>query len=604
MDNIIIDFHQKLTFERVNGVHQYEQELLKHYHTILDNLSGDYVLYRKHIGAVLASLEANNMSAFSYSATIFFKSYKYLISSSNFSKLNNDIMNFHANQETIAKFKVAFENSITKNNRPRISDFDFEIQHLSGTEVKEIASLLIHKLQEDSRNLNWSNELVESTLVNLSILRCLLISSNNTSLFYYIVGIFLDRLNSSELFQISRDLAEELIISSFKDQMSYLGYFNAFRVYSNHRNVHAAMFYANLSLTCVKNVGTYHDKFVQEIIWQSIKLFRNTELYPFAIQIYQKIPKSIAFSDYERRSIDHSYFTSLLAMQEASLPNILLDYLNKERESIFQGGEDESIPWLITLYNIQRLYKDADFSATGFGYYLAIFESIVPKERVEKHLNIVSGSTFALKVYLKESLIKLNETRNKIDFVYDNEAALTISNRIIENSFREEDSEAILLAMMLKSDYSLIFQSKEAPEIMPLQLPRVELENFNFLYGDKTMLIQKLTSTKAIAFIWLAFTEGKMFQLTLFEDLFSYRQLDLWSNEKFRVLLSEDYGSAKNRVLRWGKTTRGLNWGRQTKTTHEHVRFTNSLPSLSDYKRKEIRSEFQPQETAAQVQGL
>jgi len=72
------------------------------------------------------------------------------------------------------------------------------------------------------------------------------------------------------------------------------------------------------------------------------------------------------------------------------LPSKLLNYLNKEREKILAGGTFEALPWLITLYNVKKLYPSKDFSETGFGFYIKTFEMIVPPELVIKQKDINS----------------------------------------------------------------------------------------------------------------------------------------------------------------------------------------------------------------------
>ena len=47
------------------------------------------------------------------------------------------------------------------------------------------------------------------------------------------------------------------------------------------------------------------------------------------------------------------------------------------------------------------------------------------------------------KEYLKQSLIKLYSTRNQSDIVYDNEEALLIASRLVQDSFKNEDEDAL-----------------------------------------------------------------------------------------------------------------------------------------------------------------
>jgi hypothetical protein len=300
--------------------------------------------------------------------------------------------------------------------------------------------------------------------------------------------------------------------------------------------------YANLTLTCIlKSPPPYSEKFVKEIIWQGLKFFRNVKLYPWAAKIYSEVPAELKWLDYERRSLDHSNFTVLLMMREASLPTKLLDYMNREREEILKGGVHEALPWLLTLYNVRRIYPTADFSAAGFGFFLSIFEVMIPADTVKKYKDVIEADSEDLKRHLKESLIKLNETRNTIDFVYDNESAIRISSRLIEYSAKNMDAPAFLLAMMLKSDFSILFKQKESKEIAPLILPEVNVDSLETLYEDSNSFLKVLPVRPNTSMNWLAFSEGKLYQLQLFDIEYFFFPLNGWNYDEFKELINSDY---------------------------------------------------------------
>ncbi len=170
-----------------------------------------------------------------------------------------------------------------------------------------------------------------------------------------------------------------------------------------------------------------------------------------------------------------------------------------------------------------------------------IFETIVPQENVKKQKTIIEGQSPELKEYLKASLVNLNETRNVKDFVYDNESALKISNRLVEYCIDNEDSAGFLLAMLLKSDYSILFKPKESQELAPLILPDADIETLDILYENKDALIKSLAIEKNTAMAWLAFSEGKLYQLTLINDEYIYSRLSSWSYAKFKGLINSNY---------------------------------------------------------------
>lgn len=436
------------------------------------------------------------------------------------------------------------EECFKSNKTYRISESNINFGNFTHKEIREGISILISSLQGDSKNIEWTADQGQRHMQQLIILKSLLSSLGAIEHFYFSVSMFLDRLNSSEYFQAARDVAEEIIIASFKDNCSELGFLNSYHCYSRQGSIHAAILYVNMSLYIVDRYEKpLLDKYLQEIIWETIKYFRNTKIHPLAIKIYENIPKSLQFSNYERRAIDNSYFSSLMLTKDEKLPEKILDYLHKEREDIFRAGINEALPWLMILHNMKRLYPDANFSSTGLGYYLNIFETIVPKQSVEKYINIINGSSFHNKEYLKSSLFKLNETRNESDIVYDTNHAMTIANRLIEDSFKEHDEEAVLLAMILKSDFSLIFQSKETSAFRPFELPISDLQNSYSLYADHEQLIKNLSSSGRELVVWLAVTEGKVFQLSLINRKVIFSDLTSFKWDAFHDLKQSNYFS-------------------------------------------------------------
>ncbi|SHM43404.1 hypothetical protein [Flavobacterium chilense] len=541
-EKIVNDFHQKMTDERLNNHHAHEPELKRIYREIISAMSADYSEYTKHVPKFLSSLEANNPHSISYSLLHFFELYEQLLNTKQFSPFDLAIMDYEADKKTIAKVKPIFEASLSKNNKHRLSEENFDISTLTAVDKKEMSALIIHKLQNDSKQLNWTREMVDGTMMQLTFLRQILGSLHNIELLYHAVGLFIDRLTSSEYYQAGRDIAEEIIISSYKDGMPELGYFNSFRLYSNVGSIHAALLYANLSITSILNKpAPYSEKYIKEIIWQGIKFFRNVKLYPWAAKIYREIPVELIYTGHERRSLDHSYFTLLLMMLEPSLPPKLLDYMHKEREKIISGGINEALPWLLTLYNVRRLYPNADFGVTGFGFFLSIFELIVPSETIKKYKDIIEGVSEELKKHLKESLVKLNETRNTTDFVYDNEIAIRISNRLIEYSKKNQDAPAFLLSMMLKSDYSILFKQKESKKLAPLILPEINVDSLESLYENKDSFLQAFPVNISKSMNWLGFSEGKLYQLQLFNNEYKFSSLYDWNHDEYKELLNSNF---------------------------------------------------------------
>lgn len=284
------------------------------------------------------------------------------------------------------------------------------------------------------------------------------------------------------------------------------------------------------------------DKYKHEVIWQSIKFFRDANLNKWAIDVYNGIPNGITFSAYEKRCIDFSYFSSRLAILDEKLPSDLLDYLHKERENILDGETVECLPWLISLYNIKRSYPNSDFSDTGLGYYAKVFESIIPSEDYKRHKDIIFGDSEASKKELKISLKKLLKTRSISDFYYDNYTALMISSRMIQDSFLKQNIESVLLLMMVKSDYSILFAEEDGSEFSSFKVNYDDLNFIDSIYSDEKKVAQNL-SKKNNEISWFAVSEEDVFQLILNEGDFTFHSLDKWDWKRFKELEKNSYFS-------------------------------------------------------------
>lgn len=542
LEKQLLEFHQKLSYESIHSTNIYESELKQSYKDILHNLSVDYGTLRQFFPKFLSSFEANNPHSVAYSIELFFSYFDELVSEKTFASFDLSILNNEYSDATIGKVKAVFEAAFSKKIEHRISEESFDISQLSESDKSEIVSLFVDKLQADAKIMSWDKNMVEDTAMNLVLLHQLLKAMSQTELFYYLAGLFLDRLTTSELFQVGRDLAEEIIITAFKDGMPELGFFNSFRFYSNNKSIHAALLYANLSLSCLfENQKPYSEKYIKEVVWQGMKFFRNVELFPLAIRVYESKPTNLTYNGYDNRSLDHTYFTILILMQKPEIPSILLEYLNKERENILSGGIHDAVPWLLTLYNIKRLFPNADFSPTGFGFYLSVFESIVPADSIKKQKDIIEGSSPDLKKHLKESLIKLNETRNKSDFVYDNNFAIGISNRLIAYSNENSDVAAFLMAMLLKSDFSILFVPKGSTDFAPLILPDIDVANQEVIYENNDLFLETLSLKSTSTLLCIALAESRAYELSLIKGAFNVKLVDSWSFKQFKELSNNDY---------------------------------------------------------------
>lgn len=544
LKELIIKFHDLLRYERLNDCHfHYESDILSLYKDILSTLVESHPNYWDYYPKFLYSLEENSSPSLLYSIKIFLDLFDSILIEKKLMRLNLSITKYKWSGKSVKKYMNIFlENGYTRNKSQRLSEEYFNLDLLKDVEKIELISFFRDTLHYQGEKINWNNEDVETALMYVIPLRQLLLYFKMPELFYFLAGSVVERLSTSEFYQINRDFVEEIIMASYKDKVPELGFVNAFKAYSNANSIHASLMFVNLSLVAsLIKKPPYHHEFVLEIGRQVIRLFRNVGLVKFILPLYQKLQHNLNLSDYEKNILAHAYYSSLIADHTDGLPDILLDFLRKERETLFKDGIHSAIPWLTLLYNIRRIYPDADFSPTGLGFFVNVFESIVPHESINRIKDILTGDSTMLKSRIKESLIKLNETRNTSDFVYDNEISLTIASRLIQESFKNYDNAGFILAMMLKSDFSILFRPKEVIGTMPLKLPKLDLNDFDLLYEHQDDFNAALQLKENTAILWIGFSESKIYTLTLHNKEYGFSLQDQWDYDKYLQLLKQDY---------------------------------------------------------------
>lgn len=536
------DFRTKLisTHLGINVVSNSSLKII--FKKIIALIVSDYEMYRKYIGSLLLVLEENDGTSIDIILDSYLEMQDKLIQSNNAQIWDQSV--FKIDYEVTQELETVIEGAFKNNPIVRISDFKFDLTGVSKAEKEGLISATIDVLENAAKNLNWNEDLIQGAMLQLAMLRSLLNDLGDKHSTYFLTGIVLDRLASSQFHQQSRDVSEELLLASYKDCFSHLGYFNYFRSYSNNSSVVSGLLYVNLSLTAAaEGKEIIFDKFIKDVIMQSIKFFRNISFYPLAQRLYKSLPANINFSKYEKRSLAHSYFLNQLRVHDQTLPSQIGDFLNEHREDILSTGVNDATPWLITLYNVRRIYPGSDFEKNGLNLYVKIFESVVPEEKVKNIKSIIDGNNREIKPQLRQALVHLHQTRNSSDVIQDNEMAIRMASRSIESAVKENDVEMLLLAMIVKSDYSFIFSEKTKAEIAPLEIPKQNIEAFENIYGSESATVEKLLDKSEFSFLWLMTTEGKYYQLALNDSTFSSNRLQKWNHGQLVKLLDSDFFS-------------------------------------------------------------
>ncbi|MDB5159435.1 MAG: hypothetical protein JWR50_4142 [Mucilaginibacter sp.] len=535
-------FEQMLLTDRISGQHQHEKELTDLFLEIAEELGESYIIYRKHFPRFLTILEEHQTQATLYGIKIFQNLYQQIFRKLGITPFDLSLFDHEADYDLMLRCNNELERLLKTGKAVRISDDALDLSQFTNAEKEEIASGYISIMERQITVANWDKNDFETNHMLLLPLHQLLKECGRAKMYYYNVGALLDKFTSTEIFQLARNLAEETIVTGFKDGWPDLGFWVAFRVYAGCHNPLGAFLTGCISLIItLKKRKTISDQRAFDILWQSIRLYRNIGLAPWAVELYENKPQNLQLSDYRRRTFAHTYFTCLLTMHDNRLPGLALDFLNQERETLLRVGPIEIKPWLILLWQIERDFPGIDMSTTGLGFYLNVFTSIMPEADVKQFRDIIMADNSAIVDQLKESIIKLRSTTYRSDFVYDNDAALLKSNRVLNYSALHQDATGFLLAMLMKSDFSLLFQSKDMPDFLPFILPETDVTELSEVYDDPAALIAKIARGRKVAVVWLGIEQDGLRQLTYFDGAFNFHTPVNWDGKKFQLLISAKY---------------------------------------------------------------
>lgn len=539
LENVVLSVHFKSTPISI----EFSNEVL---FDVLSKLSTDHQTYFENIPRVLSILEKHHSTGISVLIPLFQELYNSAMTELENYAVDLSFLPKETHEETPKAFFDILDKTFSKSGaeKIRIGEFRLDLEGVDDKTQLNLISLIFDGITHSGEKLMWEDDYVQNAMIELATLWDLLNRNSKNELFYIACGQVIDRFASSGFGQLTRDFAEETILISYKDGLPHLGFLAAFKCYSNLSSFQAALIYVNLSLINVIRKKRASDKFVFDIVWESIKVFRNMGLYDIAIAIFNTAPKNLNLSGYERRSLSLTYFSTLLKAGKLNeCHKGVSEFLDMHREEIISGGVSDVKPWLVLIYNLQRLLSPELFRASQYPSYVQIFESIVPSENLRPVREITLGEPKFLKPLIKDALIKLAYTRSPSDAVKENTTPITMASRIIEKAVQQSDFEALFLSSMLKTDISLSFLDKESEGISQVVTPTLSEEEYTKLYGSFDSKVEALIQKEGLDFVWLLHSEHSLYQYSIFDGEMKAMKLLDWNHEYFNKLRQEGFFS-------------------------------------------------------------
>lgn len=500
----------------------------------------DYETLNHFIPTFLSILEKSSETSISYLIHIYLDLYYKIIKTEKIQDIKASSFSADENSDKYL-FDLA-EQQLTESNQLRFSVIQFPVNQYSKDQIEGMIGLSISLVQKKLESTNWNLDDINVIVMQLILLRNLLNSVNDQHTIYFLTANIIKNFSISQHNQLSRNFSEEVVIASYIDNKVEYGFLNSFVSFSTSYSTIPALTYGILSFCIALSKPRIELLYIEMIVKESIRFFRNIELLKISNNLYNSLPDYLKLEDYEKRSYDHAHFTILLKNFEPGLPSKILDYLNEHRETILNNGVHDAKPWLILLYNIKRIYTSADFSPIGLGFYLTAFEYIIPETDYIEFKTMLLGEIPELKRLLKHSLIKLNESYYSNDLKHDNQHSIIIANRIIKISNSNTDLESLLLAAMVKSDLTISFKDKGLAGVIPATISNLDEDSFISIYGAVSDTISILSKRDKYKYIWLLRSEMNVFVLQYSIEVI-YNELTQWDVKKFNILLNKKYFS-------------------------------------------------------------
>lgn len=401
---------------------------------------------------------------------------------------------------------------------------------LSDYDRRQLFSLLIQSLQSEISYFSWEQKEIHSSIVFLSIARHFVRNTEQIDLLYATAGVVVETLNATKEFELSRNLAEEVLLATLIDEVSPWGYLILFLGFTGQHNTNFSLIYLNLFLAKVIETNRISSLLLKRFVSWVLRFYRNLRFHPFVKYIYSTFHKAFTASDLLNISI--TYFSSSFQVEDPEVANEIYEYITLNREFVFREGKIAAFPLLNLIHQIKANLPH--FSCVEkFDEYIPILELIVGKEDTEKLLAISYANSPLLKKIFIEAILTAAKSDSAENFINEIHDSMVLAEKLIILSFTTQDPTCFLLAMILRADFSLTLFREDSNE----NLKTVEVYE---KYSDH--VIQDIGLNDDEEFLWLGESAGHVYSLTCTADSFyPIKKIESWKMKTMHEWLDKDF---------------------------------------------------------------
>lgn len=398
---------------------------------------------------------------------------------------------------------------------------------LTQDERRKMVSFIIDSVERYGLKSVWDKDTINNHIFYSSILYSICKKDKVMDLFFYFYYNVLDCINKSGEHQLARDLAENLLIIGYNENLLAESYYGACRAYTLANNPVAGLLYMNVALTnLAQNRKPIPQHLAFEILWQMLKLMRTLRRsskndITFITQEFNKL----RCNDYDKLSFYHTVFTIRVFSKDESLPNDVTDFLNENREIFFKNIEHSAMPWFTLINGIYSIFPDADYSSLQ--QYKNVLNEMLEKEGNELYLDLYANKNLAS--HLKELLVKLTTTRERDDYSKDNSTALIFAKKLLSQAVTKENPSDYILAMQPKSDFTFVLPANIQTEMYrQVKVEDVNGKDYDLYYLEMEILKLLLHTEDSDAVMWIGKGNDYLYSMILLRDMYNFEILEDW----------------------------------------------------------------------------
>lgn len=395
---------------------------------------------------------------------------------------------------------------------------------LTACERQVMSSFIIDSIQRYGTSTQWDKDTIENHQFYFWILYSICKVDNQMQWLYYFSGNFLDRLATSQQYQATRDMAENLLMVGYQEGMKAESYFCAARAYTILNQPLAGLLYFDIALRrWLQQSSGIPYKTSFEILWQLLKLARGIHFCSEKhLALIIRVFETLKPSTYDVLSIYHTYFSVLLLAKQDKVLDDIADFLDSHREIFFHDLEHSAMPWMSLLATIKMNYPSADTSR--FDMYVnaalqvvdykgnALFLDLLRHEHEEEHV--------------KELIVRLNNTRNIEDYSHDNSLAMLYAKLLLDKATSNRNSSQYILAMHVRGDFTFIRKSIIQNSLYArAEFTNVDGKDYHLAIEDTQLLENLMQQGQDNEVIWIGKGERKLHYMSLLKSKLSFGDL-------------------------------------------------------------------------------